>query len=178
MSSWKEIVRNVAPVIGTALGGPMAGTATKFIAEKMLGKPEATESEIEDAILGATPEKLTELRKIDADFKLSMKQLDIDVYELEYKDRDSARKLFEINVWPQIILSGIFVVGYFVIMVLLLTFSDKLPAENSALLGVFTTVLGVLTAAIPQILNFWFGSSLGSKEKTRGLAAVAGNKPK
>ncbi|MFT6220702.1 MAG: hypothetical protein ACJA0C_000099 [Candidatus Endobugula sp.] len=38
---------------------------------------------------------------------------------------------------------------------------------------VFTTILGVLTAAIPQILGFWFGSSLGSKQKTESMNRAA-----
>ena len=169
MTSWKEIVRNVAPTIGTALGGPMAGAATKFIADKYLGKSEATDSEIEQAILTASPEQLTKLKDIDVKFKLDMKKLDIDIYELEYKDRDSARKLFEVNVWPQIVLSSVFVLGYFLVLFYLIKNPGSLSGTNANLLGVFTTILGVLTAAIPQILNFWFGSSLGSKEKTKGL---------
>ena len=32
-------------------------------------------------------------------------------------------------------------------------------------------ILGVLTASIPTILAFWFGSSFGSREKTAALAA-------
>ena len=174
MTSWKEIVRNVAPTIGTALGGPMAGAATKFIADEYIGKSEATDSEIEQAILTASPEQLTKLKDIDAKFKLDMKKLDIDIYELEYKDRDSARKLFEVNVWPQIVLSSVFVLGYFLVLFYLIKNPGSLSGTNANLLGVFTTILGVLTAAIPQILNFWFGSSLGSKEKTKGLNVAAG----
>jgi hypothetical protein len=32
------------------------------------------------------------------------------------------------------------------------------------------TLLGIMTAAQAQIMNFWFGSSSGSKEKTSKLA--------
>jgi hypothetical protein len=87
MASWKDIIRSIAPTIGTALGGPLAGTATKFIADKMLGKADATQEEIELAIIGASPEQLTKLKELDHQFKLEMKNLEIDVYELEYKDR-------------------------------------------------------------------------------------------
>jgi len=34
MFDWKKVVSTVAPVLGTALGGPLAGAATKFIADK------------------------------------------------------------------------------------------------------------------------------------------------
>lgn len=173
MTNWKEIVRNIAPALGSAHAGPMASTATHFIAQKFLEKADATEAEIEQAIVTASPEQLSKLKNIDEQFKEQMKQLNINVYDLEYRDmgrdRESARKLLEINVWPQIILSAVFICGYFVVLALLLTNEESLPSNNSALLGVFTTILGVLTAAVPQILNFWFGSSLGSKEKTRSM---------
>lgn len=172
--SWKEIVRSVAPTIGTALGGPMAGMATKFIAEKMLGNKDAVEQEIQEFVLNASPEELVKLKELEQQFILDMKQLDIDVYELEVKDRDSARKLFEVNIWPQITLSTVFVLGYFGVLYFLMSGTDPQSlVQNPTMTGVFTTVLGVLTAAIPQILNFWFGSSLGSKEKTRGMRDAA-----
>jgi len=167
--SWKSIVGKIAPILGTALGGPMAGTAVKFIADNLLGNPEATVEEIEAGILSASPEQLTKLKELDIQFKLAMKNLEIDVYELEYKDRDSARKLFNTNIWPQITLSALFVSGYFTILWLLLSGSTELPEGNTALFGMIGTIIGVLTAAIPQILNFWFGSSLGSKEKTQKM---------
>ena len=173
MDNWKDIVRTIAPTIGTALGGPMAGAASKYIADKLLGKPDASPAEIEQAIISASPEQLSKLKEIDTQFKLEMKKLDIDIFELEYKDRDSARKLFEVNIWPQIIISAIFVLGYFSVLFYLLHSQSGEPNLEGAMLGVVTTILGVLTAAVPQILNFWFGSSLGSKEKTKGLNAVA-----
>jgi hypothetical protein len=171
MASWKEIVRSIAPTLGTALGGPMAGAATKFIADKMLEKENASQEEIQEAIIGASPEQLVKLREIDNQFKLQMKSLEIDVYELEYKDRDSARKLFEVNILPQITLSTVFVLGYFGVLYFLM----HSGIDDSSMINnpVFTTILGVLTAAIPQILGFWFGSSLGSKQKTERMNEAA-----
>ena len=111
MNTWKSIIRNVAPVLGTALGGPMAGTATKFIANELLGKPDAHESDIEQAVMKASPEQLSKLKAMDTQFKLEMQKLNIDVYKLEAKleiqDRAGARQLYKINIWPQILLSGV-----------------------------------------------------------------------
>ena len=102
-----------------------------------------------------------------------MRKLDIDVFKLEVEDRASARELFKVNIWPQIVLSAIFVIGYFGVLFYLFKSKDvgsALSGENAEWLqGVFTTISGVLTAAIPQILGFWFGSSLGSKEKTQSM---------
>jgi hypothetical protein len=165
---WKKVVRSVAPTIGTAVGGPIGGVATKFIADALLGKPDATERDIEEAISNASPEMLAKLKRLDKEFETKMRELDIDVFALEVDDRKDARQMFKVNIWPQITLSGIFVAGYFGVLYILLSGGAMASMKNDALFGVFTTIIGVLTAAIPQILGFWFGSSMGSKEKNKG----------
>tara|TARA_R110002153_G_C13332612_1_gene498563 strand:- start:3714 stop:4223 length:510 start_codon:yes stop_codon:yes gene_type:complete len=164
--NWQEIVKSIAPTLGTALGGPMGGAATKFIAEKLLGNPDATTGEVKNAVLWAPTEQLVKLKALDLQFERDMKALDIDVFELESKDRDSARGLYKVNIWPQIALSAIFIVGYFGILYML--FSGEVSISESQR-DVVNILLGVLTAAVPQILSFWFGSSLGSKEKNSAL---------
>ena len=162
--SWKDIVKAVAPTLGVALGGPMGGAATKFIADKLLGDVNAGPDEIEKFMIGSSGADMLKLKKLDHEFKLEMKALEIDVFALEVKDKDSARGLFKVNIWPQITLSTVFVMGYFGVLYFLM--QGKVDESSMINNPVFTTILGVLTAAIPQILSFWFGSSLGSKEKT------------
>jgi len=166
---WQDIVKAVAPTIGVALGGPMGGAATKFLAEKFLGGDGEDTKDLESFILGASPEQLAELKKLDHDFKIKMRELDIDVFALEAKDRDSARELFKVNIWPQIVLSAIFINGYFVILYMLFSGEVEITASMRDVVNI---LLGVLTAAVPQILSFWFGSSLGSKEKTNSMKGV------
>ena len=161
--SWKDVVKTIAPTLGAALGGPMGGAATKFIADKLLGNPDASEDEVEIFMLGSSSDDMLKLQELDKSFKLEMKKLKIDVFALEVKDRDSARGLYKVNIWPQIVLSAMFILGYFTIVYLL--FSGGVDIKDS-IRDVSNVLLGVMTAAIPQILNFWFGSSLGSKEKT------------
>jgi len=96
-----------------------------------------------------------------------MKELGIREEELAYQDTAGARKLFEINIWPQIVLSAFYTIGYFTVLILLMTKTIDLSADMQP---TFNIILGVLTAAIPMILQFWFGSSTGSKEKTAKLA--------
>lgn len=170
-SALKSIVGKIAPTVGTALGGPVGGIASKFLADKLLGKPEATDQEIEDYILTATPEKMLELKKLDLEFASSMRKLDIDVYKLEVEDRRSARDLFKVNMWPQIVLSAIFVIGYFLLLRFIMIGKVSIGSGDEFLKGVVVTIIGVITAAVPQILNFWFGSSMGSKEKAKELTA-------
>ncbi len=159
---WKSLVKTIAPTIGTALLGPAGGIAVKYLGEKFLGKSDATEQDVAEAVLSASPEKLLDLKKMDADFKVRMRELDIDVFKLEVQDRQSARELAKINMWPQIILSVLYTVGYFVMLGLFMAGKINVVTEFKA---EFNIVLGVMTAAQVKIMDFWFGSSSGSKEK-------------
>jgi hypothetical protein len=77
---WKSIIKTVAPSLATALGGSLAGNATKAIANVLLGNSDASEQEIEQGIANATPEQLMKLKELDNQF-----------YALEVQDRASAR---------------------------------------------------------------------------------------
>ncbi|MGH1460984.1 MAG: hypothetical protein ACRBB6_03000 [Neptuniibacter sp.] len=167
MNDWKSIVRNIAPTLGAALGGPAGGMAVKFLADNLLGNAEASQADVEQFIATASPEQMAVLKKLDQDFAIAMRQLDIDVFKIENEDRQNARDLFKVNIWPQIILSSLFILGYFGIMAVLIYFHNA--NINDRIFGILNTVIGVLTAAIPMILQFWFGSSQGSKDKTARL---------
>ena len=163
---WKDIVRKVAPALGTAAGGPWGGMATKFLADKFLGKPDATEDELATAIMGATPEQLVQIKNLDQQFKIELKKLGIKEAELGVGDRKSARALFQTNIWPQIVLSVFFVIGYFVVLWAVLTSQIEM---NEGLKAIAFTLIGVMSAEVTRIMAFWFGSSMGSKEKTQKL---------
>jgi len=169
----RRIVGSVAPALATALGGPLAGMATAAISKELLGKPDASPEELEQALFTSGPEVLVKLRELDRQFEAEMRKLDIDLAALEVKDRASARRMFSVNVWPQVTLSALFVGGYFAVLYALFdqVRSGALAEVPSWVLGLSTTLLGVLTGEVPRIMAFWFGSSLGSKEKTRVLAA-------
>ena len=137
-----------------------------------LGSDETEPEALAKQIKNATPEQLIALRNIDAGLKVQLKQLNIKEQDLEYQDRANARELFKQNSWPQVLLSALFVLGYFCITGLLAYYAVNWQEGieiNPLLFGMLGTVIGVLTAAIPQILNFWFGSSKGSQEKNQLL---------
>jgi hypothetical protein len=159
---WKTLVKSIAPTLGTTLGGPAAGLAVKFLADRFLGKPDAGESDVADAIMAASPEKLLEVKKLDNDFKVQMKQLDIDVYKLEVEDRRSARDLAKFDIGPHVVLSALYTFGYFAVLYLFLTGNVQVATDAK---DAFNQIIGVLTAAQVTILAFWFGSSYGSKVK-------------
>jgi len=72
---------------------------------------------------------------------------------------------------PHIVISGIYVVAFSV--VLFVVFANQL-AMSQMQERIMMYLLGILSAGLLQIMNFWFGSSSGSKEKTAKLASVKG----
>ena len=161
----------VADTLGAALGGPLIGSAIAAIGAVLLpGETTPSVDEVAAAVCSASPEALLALKKADAEFAVKMKEMEIDVFRLEVEDRKSARELFTVNYWPQIVLSTLFIIGYFIVLVTVM--NGKVAAEvGPSWQPVLNTILGVLTASIPTILAFWFGSSFGSREKTAALAA-------
>lgn len=162
---WKQTLGAVAPALATALGGPMAGVAVKTLSNQLLGR-DAPQDEVEQAILTASPEDLAKLKEIDANFKRDMAKIGVDLEKLVIDDRKDARALAKVNMLPQIILSGLYTAGYIAV---LWAFIDGDVSIQQSSKAEFNMVLGALTAAQMQIMNFFFGSSSGSKEKTAKL---------
>ena len=164
---WKGIVASVAPMIGTAVGGPFGAMAAKAGLEALGITPEAgkEEAQLKQALATATAEDLRKLKEADQKFATDMKSLDIDLARIDQTDRASARTLFAAGgKEAQIILSVVYTIGYAMVVYFFMTGQVEV-LENQQIL--FGSLIGVLTAAQLQILNFWFGSSSGSKDKTK-----------
>lgn len=160
---WKDLVRSVAPVIGTALGGPLGGVAARTISKVLLGHENASEEELEQAVLNANPEQLLALKNADNQFKKDMKALDVELDKAKLEDVQDARGMAIANMWPQIILSTVFIGGYFHVVASLISGDIVIPEGQAQIVNV---LVGVMTVGVTNIMQFWFGSSIGSKEKT------------
>ena len=147
----KTIVGTVAPTIGTALGGPMGGMAANMISEVLGCDPEP--KKIQKAMEAATPEQLAELKKVETDFEIKMKELDIDLFALETADVQDARSRFSKDWTARII--GVSVVGGFMGYIFLVTLQP--PEQNSEAL--INLVLGYLGGLASAIISFYFGAS-------------------
>lgn len=157
MANWKNIIKSVAPTLAGVLGGPGASLAVKVIGEQFLGDENASIEDIEQAVLGAKPEDLAKLKDIEYNFKARMKELDINVLELTTKDRQHARDFAQkTSLKPQMILTLLFVGGYFGLLYLL--FGGVVQLDPTVR-DPANILLGALSAGIPMILKFWFGES-------------------
>lgn len=156
-----QILGGIAPTIATALGGPLAGVATKALADKLLGRPEATSEEVEAAILNAAPQDLLKLKEADAELQKHLADAGIELEQIAANDRDSARNR-QIATKDRVpgILAGVILVGYFAVLAYLIKYG--LPTASEEILAL---LIGALTAGLTQVLNFYFGSSAGSKNK-------------
>ena len=164
------LLGQLAPTIATAIGGPVAGMAVKALAGALGLSQDASSDDVQTALMNATPEQLAAVKKIDADFKVQMKELDIDLERIAAGDRDSARNMqMQTNDWIPRAMAIMVTFGFFGILTWLLT--KGVPPTGSETL---IYMLGALGTAWTGIVQFYFGSSAGSKAKTDAM--VAGEK--
>ena len=167
LAKFGPLLGQVAPSIATALGGPLAGVAVRTLSGALFGHEEGTEQQVAEAIATATPEQLSAIKKIDADFKVRMKELDIDLERIAAGDRDSARQMQrETKDWLPKALAVFIVFGFFGILLWMMVFGLPKTGVEALLM-----MVGSLTSAFGGVVQFYFGSSAGSKEKNNLLAA-------
>lgn len=163
MNELISIVKSFAPGIATVLGGPLAGMAVTALS-KQLG--------VEDQV-DAVMQAITN----DPEAEAKIKQLEHDKFKAILADKNSAREremaiassenapLLNKIVTPALALG---VVGLSFILFAVLIFVEVKPEAKDILIY----ILGVLSAAVTQILSYYFGSSVGSKEKGDQLRSI------
>jgi len=167
---WKATLGTVAPALATAFGGPLAGIAAKMAGDALGLGANASQVDIANALATGDPDVLVKMKQAETQFKATMRELDVQLEEIHGRDRASTRLMaVATTIVPQIGLSILFVVGYFFVFYIFFNLMEADSEVNDAYMSVVMILIGVLTAALTQILNFWFGSSSGSKEKTHIL---------
>jgi len=124
-----------------------------------------------------------DLQELAQKGELAHIQADIDRFKAEVEDRDSARKAhaevatsanstrLDKAVVPLLALG---VVGLAFMLIAVLMFVDT--PDNQQQLVIFA--LGFVTSAAGQVLSFYFGSSQGSKDKTKEMEGMVRNATK
>jgi len=161
LKTFGPLIGSVAPTIATALGGPVAGMAVKAISGALFGHDGASKDDIMTALANPTGDQLAALKKIDADFAVQMKSLDIDLERIAAGDRASARDMQkETRDWIPRALAVSVTVGFFAILLYMLVYGLPTTGNEALLL-----LLGALQTAWGGIIAFYFGSSSGSQKK-------------
>ncbi len=167
--SFADIMRTVAPWIGTALGGPLGGMAVEAAANA-LGLGDKTAEAVKAAISGATPEQMLALKKADQDFALQMQALGFkqtaDLESIAAGDRKDARAMQVSNRSHMPALLTCFVLTAFV-GTLVTLFAWPVPATNRDLV---VYMVGQLSGFAAAGVAFWLGTTKNSENKTEMLA--------
>lgn len=170
---WKKTLASVAPALATALGGPLAGMAAG-VAVKALGGEDQGETDnlkqVAAAVASGDPNVFVKLQQAEQEYLLEMEKLDLEHERVHQLDRASARDLAKTTgTGPQVTISALYSAGYFgLVGAMALGYVEVLPSYEDLL----REVVILLGGAQLLIINFWFGSSAGSKAKTDALANV------
>lgn len=161
LKTFGPLLSSVAPSIATALGGPLAGMGVKALSKAFFGNENSTEEDLQSALSTASPDQLAQLKKVDNDFKVQMKSLDIDLERISADDRASARDMQkEVKDWIPRALAISVTLGFFAILIYMLIYGLPTTGNEALLL-----LLGALQTAWGGIIAFYFGSSSGSQKK-------------
>lgn len=164
----KKAVAKTAPKIAEQLGGPLAGAAVSAIARALFGKDGADEDALAAALENASVEQLIALKRADNDFRLAIRQAAVDEARIDAADRASARdRQARLKDWTPSVLGALIIAGFFTTLAAMV--ARKLPpgAETE-----FSIMLGALATMTAAVVNYFFGSSAGSREKTMLLSGV------
>lgn len=177
------VLGTLAPTLATALGGPLAGMATAWVAKKVLGQENASLKDISAALAEMNdPQMIQKIRDAEREFEAKMKEMDVDVFKLEVKDRDSARDFgvkSGVGAWMQVAVGSIIIAMFGYIVYRVMTGGIDLSDPNQAIM--VGTLIGYVSSKADQVVSFLFGSSQGSKDKSDAMAnqlanAVTGKK--
>lgn len=169
MMDWKRVLATVAPALATLAGGPLAGNIVREIGEKWLGKTDATEQDIAQAITTLPPAELVKLKEIEAGILKTMQDAGIRIEEIDAADRDSARRrAVDMRDFTPNGLAFLLLALFAYVLHALMAGQDIGQDGQIAMM-----MIGGLIAANQQALNYFFGTTRASAEKTKTLAGLA-----
>ena len=153
------LLKNVAPGLATIVAGPLGGMAMKAMADK-LGVSDSVEA-------------VTQAIQADPAAAMKLAEIDLKQFELEVKDRDSARHMQEVALQQDSWFAKNFLYMFTSVWsIFAMTFFSlasfyTIPEANTRIVD---TIIGVLIGTVlTGFFNFFFGSSKGSKDKTDAL---------
>jgi hypothetical protein len=154
-----EWLKQIAPTIATAMGGPLMGMAVSAVSKAIGVEPEKVQDLISSGKL--TSEQIAQIKIAEIDLQKQANDLGLNFEKLAVDDRKSAREMQATtrSIVPPV-LAALVTVGFFGILIMMLL--GKVDSNNPAIL----MMLGSLGTAWTGIIAYYFGSSAGSQAKT------------
>jgi len=152
-------LKQIAPTIATAMGGPLAGMAVSAISKAIGVDPDKVGDLISNNNLSA--EQIAQVKIAEIELQKQAQELGLNFEKLEVEDRKSAREMQATtrSIVPPA-LAAIITVGFFSILIMMMI--GKVDGNNPTIL----MMLGSLSTAWTGIVAYYFGSSAGSQAKT------------
>ena len=156
-------LKQIAPTVATALGGPLAGMAVSAIS-KAIG---VDEDKVSDLISNnkLNAEQIAQIKVAEIELQKQAQELGLNFEKLAVDDRKSAREMQAAtrSIVPPA-LAGTITIGFFGILGMMMF--GQVDGNNPTIL----MMLGSLSTAWTGIIAYYFGSSAGSQAKTEMIA--------
>lgn len=155
-------LKTLAPLLGTALGGPLGGAAASFIADK-LGIQEKTIEAVSEVLNSGkmSADQIASLKLAEIDFQKFLEGNKIKIEEINAGDRASAREReIAVKDWIPGALAVLLTGGFFGILAYMLQYGTPINGGDALLV-----MLGSLGTGFANVLAYYFGSSSGSASK-------------
>ena len=152
-------LKQIAPTIATAMGGPLAGMAVSAISKAIGVDPDKVGDLISNNKLSA--EQIAQVKIAEIELQKQAQELGLNFEKLSVEDRKSAREMQATtrSIVPPA-LAAIITIGFFSILIMMMI--GKVDGNNPTIL----MMLGSLSTAWTGIVAYYFGSSAGSQAKT------------
>ena len=179
------VVSEYAPEIGTLIGGPVGGVfggLFSAVASLFGISPEEAKKNPKKLmkVIQSDPEAAMKFEKFRMDHQVEIQKLLLQHDQMYLQDRQSARNRQieseralgkrDVNLY---VLAWTFVIGFFIsiITMTILMFTNQVPKDvPQYIIFLIGNLFGTLSAGVMTIIQYFFGSSKGSKEKDEWLA--------
>jgi len=150
-------LKQIAPTIATALGGPLAGLAVDAVSKAIGVDPKDVTKTISEGKL--TADQIAQIKTAELAMAARAQEMGLDFEKIAVDDRKSARQMQSTTQsWIPGLMAISVTIGFFGILVGLMT--EHFKTSDALML-----MLGSLGTAWTGIIAFYFGSSAGSQKK-------------
>lgn len=184
--NWSDIgklIGTAAPIVGTAIGGP-AGAAIGSLVAGVLGvdsNPDSVAEAIKaDPTIAVKLKELElEAHRLDVEAVDKQRQAELDELKARLEDVQSARSRqveheratgkTDVNLY---LLAWTIVLGFFALV------CASIFVEIKDSTGTVFMLMGTMATGFGMVLQYFFGSSKGSVEKTAQIVSMSGSSTK
>ena len=170
---WQDVGRKIAksaPLLGTVIGGPLGGALGGLISTLASSFGLSEDSSVDQIMkaIEADPDAGVKLKEIELNHKIRLEKLALESDVIHLQDRADARSREvkiaqatgkkDINIYA---LAWIMVIGFFALCGLLMKY--PMPEGQS---DVIFMLFGALASGFGAVIQYFFGSSKSSADKT------------